>query len=96
MKIKILIAMIAMFLINNSSWGQVINLSSITDRSTTDYIVGSNPQVKNDYSSPVLLAYPVGTVSAVSIPAGGTAFVGYPGIYGAGSPAGITFFIYFL
>ena len=93
-KFKILIAFMAIFLTDYSSWGQTINLSSITDMSTVDYIVRSNPQLKNDYSSSVLLAYPVSSgVSAVTIPVGGTASVSYPGSYTAGSPAGVGFFI---
>ena len=74
----------AIFLANYSSWGQVINFSSIVDGSTIDYTIGSNPQLKNDGSSSILLAYPAYTgISAVSIPIGGMASVGYPGLYTA-------------
>ena len=92
-KFKILIAFMAVFLTNYSGWGQTINLSTITDGSTIDYTVGSDPQVKNDFSSTVLLSLPFGVGSAVSIPSGGTASVAHPGLYVAGSPANGGFFI---
>jgi len=101
-KFKILIAFMAIFLVNYSSWGQrrigseIINLTSIADREVIKFISGTNPQVKNDYASSVLLAYPASSgVSAVTVQAGSFSTISYAGGYSAGSPASKTFFIIF-
>jgi len=100
-KFKILIAFMALLLVNYSSWGQrrigneTINLTSISDLEVIKFVSGTNPQVKNDYPSTILLALPVGVGSAVSLPASGITSIAYAGGYSAGGPASKSFFIIF-
>ena len=93
-KVYWLLTVVIAFAVNNSIQGQtIINLSSIVSGSTIDYIVGSNPQVKNDYQSSVLMTRPSQIGGPVNIPPGGTASVAYPENYGAGGPASKGFFM---
>ena len=99
-KFKILIAFMAVFLVNYSSWGQrrigseTLDLVSITDGEIIKFISGTNPQLKNGYPSSVLQTFPVGSgISAVTMQPGDVVSISIAGGYTAGSPAGKGFFI---